>query len=72
MKARLNMITAGTTTFRYLAYAGAAGGILGIITAPAESVALVALALAVCGLMAALTLIIFAVCRPYITGHCRN
>jgi hypothetical protein len=39
-KARLNLITAGTTTFRYLAYAGAAGGILGIITDPAESVAL--------------------------------
>lgn len=69
MKARPNMITAGTTTFRYLAYAGAAGGILGIITAPAESAALVMLALAACGLMAALTLIIFAVCRPHMSGE---
>lgn len=68
MKARLNLITAGTTTFRYLAYAGAAGGILGIITDPAESVALLVLLLAGWGLMATLALIIFAVCRLYLTG----
>ncbi|MDR6508089.1 hypothetical protein [Arthrobacter oryzae] len=68
MKARLNLITAGTTSFRYLAYAGAAGGILGIITDPAESVALFALVLSGWGLIAVLALIILAVTRLYLTG----
>lgn len=72
MKARLSLINAGATAFRYLAYAGAAGGILGIITAPAESAALGALVLTACALLAALTLIILALCRPYMSGQLPN